>query len=68
MPSVSQEVTATSPSKKNVLRELGNVSTEMSTGKVAPVPVLYFVKLSDKAHQPTKGSKLAAGYDLKRYE
>jgi len=28
--------------------------------------VLYFVKITDKAHQPTKGSKLAAGYDLKR--
>ncbi|ESN96684.1 hypothetical protein HELRODRAFT_68359 [Helobdella robusta] len=28
-------------------------------------PVLRFAKLSDNAHTPTKGSKLAAGYDLK---
>jgi len=30
-------------------------------------PVLQFAKLSDKAHAPTKGSKYAAGFDLKRY-
>lgn len=27
---------------------------------------LFFAKMSDKAHMPTKGSKLSAGFDLKR--
>lgn len=30
-------------------------------------PKLFFAKLTDKAHVPSKGSKFAAGYDLKRY-
>jgi len=57
----------TSPKKM----KLDNQETmDVDTGKenraiVADAPVLRFVKMTDKAHAPTKGSKLAAGYDLK---
>jgi len=30
-------------------------------------PILRFAKLTEKALMPTRGSKLAAGYDLYRY-
>ncbi|OXA56359.1 Deoxyuridine 5'-triphosphate nucleotidohydrolase, mitochondrial [Folsomia candida] len=45
---------AKSPVKNVVVPEIKEIT-----------PRLYFAKLSDKAHVPSKGSKLAAGYDLK---
>ncbi|ODN01383.1 Deoxyuridine 5'-triphosphate nucleotidohydrolase, mitochondrial [Orchesella cincta] len=41
-----------------------NVQKILSFQETA-TPTLQFAKLSDKAHAPTKGSKFAAGYDLK---
>ena len=34
--------------------------------KTEEIPVLKFAKLSESAYTPTRGSKLAAGYDLYR--
>ena len=37
---------------------------ELKSSESEPRSVLKFVKMSEKAHAPTKGSPLAAGYDL----
>ena len=37
------------------------------TESVRPQPVLKFAKLSENAFAPTRGSRLAAGFDLYRY-
>jgi dUTP pyrophosphatase len=41
-------------------------SPEDAQEAVAPVPNLLVKRLSDKAKLPTRGSALAAGYDLYR--
>uniref|UniRef100_A0A0A9ZBI7 Deoxyuridine 5'-triphosphate nucleotidohydrolase n=1 Tax=Lygus hesperus TaxID=30085 RepID=A0A0A9ZBI7_LYGHE len=40
-------------------------STQIQTKMPGEVAVLRFVKLTENAHAPSKGSELAAGYDLK---
>jgi hypothetical protein len=42
--------------------DLSKVSS--ANGDSTKTNFLKFVKISDKAHAPTKGSPLAAGYDL----
>lgn len=46
-------------------RKMSLTATEVT--RVAPVSQLLIKRLSDKARLPTRGSELAAGYDLYRY-
>ena len=52
----SMETGPTTPSKK----------IRLDTETTAQSPVLRFAKLTENAFTPTRGSKLAAGYDLYR--
>ena len=53
MPTTAFETVPVSPSKQKLAVALSQ-----------PANVLKFVRISSKAHAPTKGSPLAAGYDL----
>jgi len=52
--------------KKEVLKEIQENEAEspVSVPVQSTQPKLYFVRVTDKAHAPTRGSKLSAGYDL----
>lgn len=57
------EVLCRSPMKEI---KIENVSTKKLKLSESEKVILKFAKLSDNAFAPTKGSKLAAGYDLYR--
>lgn len=44
-----------------------STSNDNEHSNIAPVSKLLIKRLSEKAKLPTKGSPLAAGYDLYRY-
>jgi hypothetical protein len=52
--------------KKRKMDHTGAVTFSMEKSDIAPVSSLLIKRLSDKARLPTRGSALAAGYDLYR--
>ena len=63
-PVVASSTSGIPDTRKEVNTVEVNKPAEMEVEK-APAK-LYFVKLTEHASAPTKGSKYAAGYDLKR--
>lgn len=62
---------ASSPPPSDRPTKMSNTTTttqENGVDKLAPTSSLLIKRLSDKAKLPTRGSALAAGYDLYRYD